>query len=74
MRSGRLAHLTARDREVVALAAEGQSNDEIASACPSLTVRTHIQRAMAKPEAHDRAQLLASAYQTGLIQPPPPAH
>ncbi|MGW2523782.1 response regulator transcription factor [Streptomyces sp. NPDC001617] len=73
--SGRLAHLTAREREVMALAAEGKSNEEIASACSisPLTVRTHIQRAMAKLEARDRAQLVAIAYQTGLVQPPPPA-
>jgi DNA-binding NarL/FixJ family response regulator len=69
----RLAHLTAREREVMALAAEGKSNDEIASMCTIslLTVRTHIQRVMAKLEVRDRAQLVVTAYQSGLVQPPP---
>lgn len=69
----RLAHLTAREREVMALVAGGKANDEIADACAisPLTVRTHIQRAMAKLQARDRAQLVVIAYQTGLVQPPP---
>ncbi|MGW9495661.1 response regulator transcription factor [Streptomyces prasinus] len=70
----RLAHLTAREREVMALAAEGKSNDDIAAMCAisPLTVRTHIQRAMTKLEVRDRAQLVVIAYQSGLVQPPPP--
>ncbi|MEU9292044.1 response regulator transcription factor [Streptomyces sp. NPDC048275] len=69
-----LATLTAREREVTALAAEGKSNDEIAEKlCVSpLTVRTHIHRAMGKLKARDRAQLVVIAYQTGLVQVPRP--
>ena len=37
----------------------------------SLTVRTHIQRAMMKLHARDRAQLVVIAYQAGLVQPAP---
>ncbi|WP_228447452.1 response regulator [Streptomyces paludis] len=72
--TGSLAHLTAREREVMALAAEGLPNDEIADICAisPLTVRTHIQRAMAKLKARDRAQLVVIAYRTGLVRPPPP--
>jgi DNA-binding NarL/FixJ family response regulator len=69
---GELDVLTAREREVMALAAEGKSNTEIAHhlVLSPLTVRTHIQRAMTKLHARDRAQLVVIAYQTGLIRPP----
>jgi DNA-binding NarL/FixJ family response regulator len=68
-----LAELTARERETMALAAHGQSNDEIAAELHLSihTVRTHIQRAMVKLHARDRAQLVVIAYQTGLIRPTP---
>ena len=69
--AGRLADLTAREREVMALAAEGLSNHEIAGRLflSPLTVRTHIQRSMMKLHARDRAQLVVIAYQTGLVHP-----
>ncbi|MFB7217740.1 response regulator [Streptomyces sp. NPDC056227] len=73
----RLAVLTPREREVMALAAEGKSNAEIAGmlVLSPLTVRTHVQRSMAKLHARDRAQLVVIAYQSGLVQPtPPPPH
>jgi DNA-binding NarL/FixJ family response regulator len=71
---GGLAELTAREREVMALAAQGCSNDQIAARlCLSThTARTHIQRAMMKLHARDRAQLVVIAYQTGLVHPSPP--
>lgn len=66
----RLSVLTAREREVMALAAEGRSNSEIAQhlVVSPFTVRTHIQRAMTKLRARDRAQLVVLAYQTGLVR------
>ncbi|WP_369249741.1 response regulator [Streptomyces sp. R41] len=66
--------LTAREREVMALAAEGLSNTEIAEqlVVSPLTVRTHIHRAMTKLNARDRAQLVVIAYQSGLVRPTPP--
>jgi DNA-binding NarL/FixJ family response regulator len=69
----RLADLTVREREVMALAAEGRSNTEIAEDLhlSPLTVRTHIHRAMTKLGARDRAQLVVIAYQSGLVQPGP---
>jgi DNA-binding NarL/FixJ family response regulator len=69
-----LAELTAREKEVMALAAEGLSNDEIAQQLfiSPLTVRTHIQRAMTKLHARDRAQLVVFAYQSGLVKPSAP--
>ncbi len=66
--------LTNREREVVALAAHGLSNDEIAAAMvlSPATVKTHVSRAMIKLGARDRAQLVVFAYQTGLVSPRAP--
>ncbi|MFD7895504.1 response regulator [Streptomyces sp. NPDC059743] len=71
-----LAGLTTREREVMALAAEGLANTEIAERLylSPLTVRTHIHHAMTKLHARDRAQLVVIAYQTGLVHPNPPRH
>jgi DNA-binding NarL/FixJ family response regulator len=59
--------LTVREREAVALVALGLSNDEIAEQLmvSPATVKTHVGRAMMKLHAHDRAKLVALAYQTG---------
>jgi DNA-binding NarL/FixJ family response regulator len=63
--------LTNREREVVALAARGLSNDEIATqmVISPTTAKTHISRAMTKLHAHDRAQLVVLAYESGLVTP-----
>lgn len=60
--------LTDREREIVALVAEGLSNDEIAGrlVISPATARTHVSRAMIKLGARDRAQLVVFAYQSGL--------
>lgn len=62
--------LTQREREVVALAAEGLSNEEIADKLymSRSTAKTHATRAMAKLGARDRAQLVVLAYQSGLAR------
>ncbi|MEV6306545.1 response regulator transcription factor [Actinoplanes sp. NPDC051861] len=64
----RLGQLTEREREVVALAAEGLTNQEIAArlVVSPATARTHVSRAMVKLGARDRAQLVVFAYQSGL--------
>jgi DNA-binding NarL/FixJ family response regulator len=64
-----LPALTDREREVVVLAAEGLSNDEIAGllVISPATARTHVSRAMIKLSARDRAQLVVFAYQSGLV-------
>ncbi|MER7687128.1 response regulator transcription factor [Streptomyces sp. NPDC097610] len=61
--------LTQREREVVALVGSGKSNVEIAETLvvSPLTVRSHIQRAMRKLVARDRAQLVVIAYQSGMV-------
>jgi DNA-binding NarL/FixJ family response regulator len=63
--------LTNRERETVALVARGLSNDEIAArmVISPLTAKTHINRAMAKLHARDRAQLVVLAYESGLVAP-----
>ena len=63
--------LTEREREVVALVAEGLTNDEIAAelTISPATSRTHVSRAMTKLHARDRAQLVVFAYQSGLVAP-----
>ncbi|GGW95542.1 DNA-binding response regulator [Streptomyces malachitofuscus] len=67
-----LAALTAREREVTMLVADGRSDTEIAEQLflSPLTVRTHVQRAKTKLDARSRAQLVALAYQSGLVRPP----
>ena len=68
-----LSALTDRERQLVALVAEGLSNDDIAGRLflSPLTVKTHVNRAMMKLDARDRAQLVVLAYQSGLVRPPP---
>ncbi|HEX2745530.1 MAG TPA: response regulator transcription factor [Streptosporangiaceae bacterium] len=67
---GQLEILTAREREVLALVATGLSNSEIAEqlVVSPLTAKTHVNRAMMKLGARDRAQLVVVAYQTGLVR------
>ncbi|HTJ69873.1 MAG TPA: response regulator transcription factor [Actinospica sp.] len=67
----RLAVLTPREREILALVAGGLTNDEISqqlSLSPH-TVKTHINRAMAKLGVSERAQLVVIAYESGLVRP-----
>lgn len=68
-----LAVLTPREREMVALVATGLSNQEIAERMflSPFTVRAHVQRAMTKLDARDRAQLVVIAYRTGLARAAP---
>ncbi|MDQ0762615.1 DNA-binding NarL/FixJ family response regulator [Streptomyces canus] len=67
----RLSVLTGREREVMALAAHGLTNDEIGKKLymSPATARTHVSRAMVKLGVRDRAQLVVVAYQTGLVRP-----
>ncbi|MDQ0990452.1 response regulator transcription factor [Streptomyces sp. V3I7] len=70
-RSERLAALTGRESEVLVQVGGGHSNDEIAERLEvsPLTVKTHVNRAMAKLGARDRAQLVVIAYESGLVRP-----
>jgi DNA-binding NarL/FixJ family response regulator len=64
-----LAELTARERQVLLLVAQGQSTEEIARTLfiGVSTVRTHLHRLRAKLGCRDRAQLVSFAYETGLM-------
>ncbi|MEV7803758.1 response regulator transcription factor [Microbispora sp. NPDC088329] len=66
-----LEELTNREREAVALVAQGLSNDQIAEhmLISPMTAKTHVNRAMAKLHARDRAQLVIYAYESGLVTP-----
>ena len=66
-----LADLTEREREVLVAVASGRSNDEIAATLflSPATVKTHVGRIMSKLGAHDRAQLVVIAYESGLVNP-----
>ena len=63
-----LAALTDRERELTVLVASGLSNDEIAAklVLSPATVKTHVNRAMVKVGARDRAQLVVFAHRCGL--------
>ena len=69
--SARLSALTEREREIVAVVAQGLSNDEIAAKLylSPATVKTHVNRAMSKLAVRDRAQLVVLAYEAGLARP-----
>ncbi|ROQ04427.1 DNA-binding NarL/FixJ family response regulator [Rathayibacter sp. PhB93] len=65
------AQLTDREREVLLLVARGRSNQEIADdlVISPHTAKTHVNRIMSKLSAHDRAQLVIAAYESGLLTP-----
>ena len=67
--TARLAPLTEREREVLALVGQGLTNEEIGRALflSPLTAKTHVSRIMAKLLARDRVQLVVIAYETGLV-------
>jgi DNA-binding NarL/FixJ family response regulator len=72
-RAEQLGQLTAREREVVTLVAAGLSDDEVAArlVISPATAKTHVSRALNKLDVRNRAQLVAVAYQAGLVQPCP---
>jgi DNA-binding NarL/FixJ family response regulator len=69
--AGELAELTAREREVLALVGQGLSNGAVAErlVLSPLTAKTHVARLFTKLGARDRAQLVVTAYETGLVRP-----
>jgi DNA-binding NarL/FixJ family response regulator len=67
----RLEELTPRELEVLTLVGSGLSNADIADklVLSPLTAKTHVNRLMRKLAAHDRAQLVIVAYESGLVTP-----
>jgi DNA-binding NarL/FixJ family response regulator len=66
-----LGVLTSRELDVLRLVAGGLSNPEIADALviSESTVKTHLNRTMAKLDITSRAQAVVLAYETGLVTP-----
>jgi DNA-binding NarL/FixJ family response regulator len=66
-----LADLTDREHEILRLVAGGLTNAQIAArlVISPLTAKTHVSRILGKLGCRDRAQLVALAYETGLITP-----
>jgi DNA-binding NarL/FixJ family response regulator len=69
--SPRLNVLTAREREVMTLVAQGLSNDDIAAklVLSPATVKTHVSRIMTKLDIRDRAQLVILSYESAMVTP-----
>jgi DNA-binding NarL/FixJ family response regulator len=63
--------VTARERQVLELLAEGTNQKQIAAqlTISSKTVGTHIQNLLLKFGVHSRAELVACAYRDGLVSP-----
>lgn len=67
----RVDRLTSREREVLVAVAAGSSNIEIAENLfvGAATVKTHVSSILTKLGLNNRAQVVAFAYESGLVKP-----
>ena len=72
MTASKVAKLTKREREIIALVAEGLKNKEIAGRLfiSAATVRHHLSAIFAKLEVADRLKLIVFAFKQGLAELP----
>lgn len=70
-RANLISQLTDREQEILRLVARGMTNEQIGEELfiSPATVKTHLARIMAKLDAHDRAQLVVFAYESGFVAP-----
>lgn len=68
-----LDQLTDREREVLFLLAQGQTNAEVAKklSINETTVRTYVSHVITKLKVREKAQAVAAAYRHGLVKLPP---
>jgi len=73
--TARVQSLTAREREIVALVADGLTNTQLAErlCISAATVRNHLTSILSKLGLTDRFQLAVYAYRRGLVLCPPTA-
>lgn len=66
-----LTHLSPREKEIIVEVAGGWSNGDIGERLhiSGATAKTHVGRLLMRLQAHDRAQLVMMAYETGLVTP-----
>jgi DNA-binding NarL/FixJ family response regulator len=66
-----LSQLTPRELEILRLVGTGRTNTEIAGdlTVSEATIKTHLNRTMAKLRLTSRAQAVVVAYETGLVTP-----
>jgi DNA-binding NarL/FixJ family response regulator len=69
--TARLASLTEREREVLALVARGLGNSEVAAQLNvgDATVKTHVANVLQKLAVRDRVQAVVFAYESGFVSP-----
>ena len=74
--ANRMANLTRREREVLALLAQGADNERIAQrlVISPETARTHVQNVLGKLEVHSRLEAAAFVRQNGLLEELPRVH
>jgi DNA-binding NarL/FixJ family response regulator len=71
IQTARFDGLTARERDVLRLMAQGYANAEIAEQLfiSEATVKTHVSHVFAKLQVRDRSQAIVLAYESGLVEP-----